>query len=71
MTTNVSGAKEIIEGAECGLLTDLDDESLYFAIKQVLDNPKLVELWKHKLESTKKKFFMETRFYKLLQIIGI
>ncbi len=71
ITTNVSGAMEIIENAECGLLTDLDDESLYLAIKQVLDNPQLVKIWKHKLNSTRKRFFMETRFLKFLQIIGI
>lgn len=43
ITTDVSGGAEIIEEAECGVLTGIDDESLKNAIRTVLDDPQLLK----------------------------
>ena len=61
ITTNVPGGKEIIDDCECGILTELDDESLKNGIKKVLENPTVLDSWKNTLNSTKKKFGLECR----------
>ena len=61
VTTNVSGAEEIMEEAECGLLTQNDDESLFEGLKIVCDNPHLICEWKKRLCETSKRFSAEKR----------
>lgn len=71
VTTNVSGGKEIIEDAECGLLTEIDDESLYQGIKQVLDNHDIIQQWKDTLVRTREKFSAKVRFEQMKKILGL
>lgn len=71
ITTNVSGAEEIIKDAECGLLVGMDDESLYLAMRNVLENPRLVDDWKKKIQSTRSRFYAMTRIQKLVDIFGL
>lgn len=71
ITTNVSGAEEIIEDAECGRLLGMDDESLYNGLKEILDSPTLVNEWKKKLLTTRQRFYAETRIKKLAKILRL
>lgn len=61
ITTSVAGGKEIIEEAECGILTGLDDESLKDAIRKVLQNPKLIDEWKTIAKKTSNYFKLSNR----------
>ncbi|MCQ2601577.1 MAG: glycosyltransferase [Treponema sp.] len=61
ITTCVAGGKEIIETCECGLLTELDDESLKAGIRTVLKNPEFLSQWKETLNTTKEKFSLKSR----------
>jgi len=56
ISTAVSGAQEIIDDSQCGMVCQLDDASLYDALKHVLDNPEVISTWKKSLETTKLKF---------------
>ena len=68
ITTDVSGGAEIIEEAECGVLTGVDDESLKNAIRMVLDNPQLLKQWKSKAEKTAIRFSMREREQRMLEL---
>ena len=61
ITTNVPGGKEIIDDCECGILTELDDESLKKGIREVLCNPSILDAWEKTLSTTKHKFGLENR----------
>lgn len=69
ITTPVGGGEEIINDSEAGLLTGMDDESLYQGIKKVLECPQLINEWKATLERTKVRFSQQERAKKLNQII--
>lgn len=71
VTTNVSGAEEIIEDAECGLLVGMDDDSLFNGISKVLQNPMIVEEWKKRLKTTRNRFYAEKRIQRLVNILGL
>ena len=65
ITTNVSGAEEIIEQANAGLITEIDTDSLLAGMKHILDNPSIINDWKKILEKTKYNFSLETRKRKI------
>ncbi len=69
ITTPVGGGDEIIKSSKAGILTEMDDESLYQGLKKVLDNPTLVDKWKANLKDTRIKFLEEERSKKLYEII--
>lgn len=71
ITTKVGGAQEIISDSECGILTEIDDESLYGGIKSVLDNPSIIKEWKNTLNRTKVRFSANERLGQLLKILQI
>lgn len=71
ITTSVSGAEEIIEEAECGQMVGMDDESIYGAMREVLDHPEIIEQWKKKLQSTRERFYAKTRIQRLVDILGL
>lgn len=71
ITTNVSGAEEIIEEAECGKMVGMDDESLYKAMQEVLVQPEIIKQWKNKLQSTRERFYAKTRIQRLVDILGL
>ena len=71
ITTCVNGAKEIIADAECGIMTQMDDESLYLGLKQVLDNPELISQWRETLKTTKERFSYKERAGKLWKILDL
>lgn len=48
VTTDCSGMKELFGGLDCGIICENDEDALYEAVKQVLDNPeKLAEFSKN------------------------
>lgn len=68
ITTDVSGGAEIIEEAECGVLTGIDDESLKNAIRTVLDDPQLLKQWKLKAKETSVRFSMQEREQRMQEL---
>lgn len=71
ITTEVSGAKEIIDNAECGLMVENSDEGLFLAMKSVMDNPQIIKSWKNTLKNTKQRFFAERRIKQLISVLGL
>ena len=61
ISTAVSGAQEIIDDSQCGIVCQLDDDSLYEALKHVLDNPEVIPAWKKILETTRLRFASAVR----------
>lgn len=71
ISTNVSGAAEIIEEAGCGAVFESTEDAIYYNMKYILDNPHLVEEWKKILMNTKGNFSRERRFNRFLNIVGL
>lgn len=72
LSTNVSGAKEIIDDSGAGMVVGMDDNSLYNGIKYVLDHQKLIKKWKGTIQITRQKFYQEKcRKTKLLKVLDI
>lgn len=61
ITTCVSGGEEIIADANCGMLTQLDDESLKTAIETIIVDHELLNEWKNTAKITAKNFYKVTR----------
>lgn len=61
ITTKVSGGPEIIEDCDCGILTELDDESLKNGVRLVLEKPEILSEWKEIMKRTKENFWLQTR----------
>ena len=61
ITTSVPGGEEIINDCGCGIITGMDDESLKNAIREVLQEPKLIIEWKRIMNSSREKFKLASR----------
>ena len=61
VTTNCTGAKEILGESEFGLVTELDDESLYQGLKRMLSDSDLYQHYKEKVLQRQAFFDMNTR----------
>ena len=66
ITTCVAGGEEIIDDAECGILTGMSDLDLETALQQVLDNPSLLVEWKAIMKRTSEKFKLNARRERML-----
>lgn len=71
ISTNVSGAEEIISEAEAGLVVDDSEEGLLEGLEKILKNPSLIKEWKNTITTTKSHFSYETRVKKLDTVLGI
>ena len=71
ISTSVSGAQEIIDDAECGMVVKMDDESLYEGMKEVLTNPSVIDNWKNQLKLTRERFYAKTRLQRLINILEL
>ena len=71
LTTNCSGGEEMIKESECGLLFGMDEESIYSAMKSVLDNPTIINDWKQTLKVTRERFSPNYRFKRFLKIVEL
>lgn len=71
LTTDVSGAAEIIGAAEAGAIVDNSQTGLTMGMKTILDNPVLIEKWKNTLQQTKNKFSQDNRASKIVKIFDL
>lgn len=71
LSTNVSGAKEIIELAESGLVVDNNEESLYEAILDLSKNPEQILQWKQILKRTRENFSVENKIKKIKEVLDV
>ncbi|MFA9468189.1 glycosyltransferase [Streptococcus sp. E24BD] len=71
VSTDVSGAHEIVQDAQAGLVVPNDEVGLYQGLKQLLSRPELVVQWKKTLESTRKNFYYETRVAQLYRVLEL
>lgn len=69
ISTDVSGAKDIVEDAEAGLVVDNSEEGVYKGMKFALENKDKLSEWKKTLTKTKFKFYRENRKKELIKII--
>lgn len=65
ITTAVPGGQECIDDCECGIVTQIEDESLRDGIRKVLQNPEILVEWKTVLKRTRSKFSLATRVKEL------
>lgn len=65
ISTSVPGGAEIINDCQCGLLTEIDDDSLLNGIRSVLQNPETLNQWKKTLSLTKETFSLKNRVKEL------
>ena len=61
VTTNCTGAREILGDCEFGLITDMDDDSLCAGIRALLSDSKLYENYQHKVLERQSFFDTVTR----------
>lgn len=61
ISTNVSGAREIIDDAEAGLVFDNTDDGIYNGIKHVIEGNNVVGSWKDTIQSTSYRFSKKYR----------
>ena len=69
LSTDVSGAKEIIDEAHAGMVVGLDDESLKKGIIEILKNPCIIAKWKDTLKMTKENFYISNRIPYFVKIL--
>lgn len=60
ITTSVSGGEEIIEKAECGMLVDMDNNSLKNGLRTILNDKNLLKDWKLVAQKTSDKFSIDS-----------
>ena len=59
ITTNCSGMHELLKNGECGIITENSEEALYIGLKQLLDNPSLLQHYKNKAIERGKDFSLQ------------
>ena len=71
VSTQVSGAEEIIESAESGLVVENTEDGLYENLKKILEDPEVICRWKETLQNSKYNFSVEKRSLKLKELLEI
>lgn len=71
ISTDVSGAREMVQDAKAGLIVGLDDNSLYNGLSTILANSELVFQWKNTLQKTRENFYYETRIAQLCRVLEL
>lgn len=71
ISTNVSGAEEIIADAACGKVVESEEEAIYSAMKEVIEQPFIVDEWKEVLKSTYKNFSPDERIKRFCKILEL
>lgn len=69
VTTECSGMKELFGEYRCGIITKNDDESLMSGLKKILDNPKLLNMYKDEIELRRSDFDIKIRMNELENIL--
>ncbi len=68
ITTNCSGMCELLKDGECGMITENSEEALYQGLKNLLDNPIIINSIKEKAVLRGKEFFL-TKLIKNIELI--
>ena len=68
ISTDVPGAREIIEDSNAGMVVGNDDDALYEGLKRVLDDDTMISRWRGAL--TKEKFSSSSRIQRIIDIIN-
>ncbi len=59
ITTNCSGMHELLKNGECGIITENSEAALYKGLKQLLDNPFLLQHYRNKAIERGKDFSLK------------
>lgn len=71
VTTHVSGMKEMLgDNDEWGIISENTEESLYHAIKKILDNPQLIDYYKKQASFRGKTFSTENTVKEVEKLFG-
>ena len=57
VSTQVSGAEEIIESAESGLVVENTEDGLYENLKKILEDPEVICRWERNIAEFQIQFF--------------
>lgn len=71
LTTEVSGAREIIDDAQAGMVVGQEDQELYAGLKSILDDPEQLTRWRQTLEKTKDVFSYANRAAEMAKVLDI
>lgn len=63
VSTNCTGAKEILGDSEYGIVTEKDDDSLYLGIRNMLSNQEIYDYYKRKVHERRDFFDVEKRMH--------
>ncbi len=69
ISTNVDGAQELIDIAECGCVIPNDQESITNNLSEILSNKNLISSWQQTAQKTKYRFYKADRINKIEQVI--
>ncbi len=69
VSTDVDGAKELIEIAECGEVIPNNEEAITERLTAILSDNELIKHWKEIAQNTKSKFFKENRIAKIEKVL--
>lgn len=70
VSTDCSGAKEILDGSKCGIIVENSETGLYYGLKKVLDSPKLIKLMQEETKQISKKFNIDNAMHEIEGIIN-
>lgn len=71
LSTSCTGPVEILKNGEYGMLVDNNDESIYYGLKNVLDNPEQLDYFREKSAERYKDFDEKIIIRKLINIFEI
>lgn len=60
ISTNCSGPNELLDDGKYGMLVENNEESLYLGIKEILKNPKLLDVYRKSMDTIKDRFDINT-----------
>lgn len=69
VSTNVDGAKELIEEAKCGRVIENTEESIINNLSEILSNDELISNWKETAKLNSHKFYKKNRIEKIENIL--
>ena len=69
ISTEVSGANEIIEDAEAGEVVENSEEGIYKGMRHALELSDVILIWKNTIQSTKYRFSKDYRCHRLYDCI--
>ena len=69
ITTDCAGMKELFGNYHCGLIVNNDEDSLYGALKYILDNKENLNIYKNEINKRKDFFDIKKRMIEIEDIL--